>query len=137
MKRVKIDLSGYPNRRDLHDGQGGVWKDGDVTDPLPDDIADAFVAGKFASFVDGESTIDAKAAHEERVALKEANDRKARADSAMRIHDALPKEVREAAHEGGDETIMDYLDGLPTEGVDVDETPPRRRRGRPPKDKQS
>lgn len=109
MKVVHIKLA-ETTRKDLHDGLGGVHKDGDIV-KLPDDVADLFVSLKLATFVDGNSELkvhqqSAARAEAERIALQ-----KRRSEQAMKLHDNLPAEVRIAAKEDP-EVVEDYLEGL-------------------------
>ena len=162
MKTVKISIAGT-GRNDIHDGLGGVHLDGQTV-TLPDDVADAFVAGKFAHFVDGSSAIKAAADAKARAEEHTLATVKQRSQQMMAIYDNLPVAVRAATQEHGDDVIEDYLtgkmkhhgavvplvDGEPdfdaidttppqnvdpiVEGADVPEAPVKRRRGRPRKD---
>jgi hypothetical protein len=62
MKRIAIKID-HTTRRSVHDGLGGVWQHGQEAS-LPDEVADCLVGMGLAYFVDGSSTIKAKAAHE-------------------------------------------------------------------------
>lgn len=132
MKTIKIVLP--PERKNVHDGLGGVHVNGDVVE-LPDETADALVAMKLAAFADTSSAIDAAKAHKERADLERMAQQKARARSSMAVHDSLPADVRAAVHEHGDDVTEDYLAGIAREheSETLPGLPEPRRRGRPRK----
>lgn len=125
MKTIKIALP--PERKNVHDGLGGIHINGAVVE-LPDETADALVAMKLAAFADASSAIDAAKAHKERADIERMAQQKARARSAMAVHDALPAEVRVAVHELGDDVTEDYLAGLEREYESAPSKPNRRQR---------
>ncbi len=130
MKTIKIVLP--PERKNIHDGIGGVHVNGDVV-TLPDETADALVALKFAAFADASSALDAAKAHEARAEAARMAQQKARARAAMAVHDSLPEQVRAAVHEHGDDVTEDYLAGIARESETLPGLPEPRRRGRPRK----
>ena len=109
MKTVKFDLSkrAKPDQP-VHDGVGGVHAHDSIAE-LPDDVANEMIALGCAFPVDGSSLISAKQRGEEKRAADMIAQQKARAVQAMRLHDNLPAEVREAVHEFGDEATESYL----------------------------
>lgn len=127
MKTIKIVLP--PSRKNVHDGLGGIHVNGDVVE-LPDETADALVAMKLAAFADASSAIDAERAHKERAEIERMAQQKARARSAMAVHDALPAEVRVAVHELGDDVTEDYLAGLERDDSEPAPSKPNRRQRR-------
>ena len=106
-KTVKITLAGT-GRTDIHDGLGGIHLDGQTV-TLPTDVADAFVAGKFAHFVDGSSSLQAIGDAKDRAEAHTLATVKYRSQQMMAIYDNLPAPVRAATQEHGDEVIEDYL----------------------------
>ena len=109
MKTVKFDLSKRP-RPDMpvSDGRGGTHAHDSIVE-LPDDVADEMIALGCAYPVDGSSYISAKQRGEEKRAADLIAEQKQVSMRAMRLHDNLPADVREAVHEHGDEATEAYL----------------------------
>jgi hypothetical protein len=111
MKRIAIKID-HTTRRSVHDGLGGVWQHGQEAS-LPDEVADCLVGMGLAYFVDGSSTIKAKAAHEVREAAAKVANVQAKAATSSSVYDQMPPEWRARVQDEGDEVIEEYLATLP------------------------
>lgn len=97
--RLKFMLP--PNMKNLSDGQGGVYNDGDISD-VPDDAAKTFLEMKVATPA-GEpqrSLEDAKRAMDEKYTAIAAEEQAGRSRAAMAQFDSLSAEEREAFRNG-------------------------------------
>ena len=105
MKAVRIIVP------EVHDGLGGVHKAGDIA-VLPAEIAQIFIdknCGVEASEAEHAAAIaKAEAALDDR----RMAENKAAAVQRMRVHDAMPSDVREAAREIGDDAITLHLNEI-------------------------
>jgi len=115
---------------EVHDGLGGVHKAGDIA-VLPAEVAQIFIeknCGVEASDVEyAEAIAKAEAVLDD----KRMAENKAAAVQRMRVHDAMPADVREAAREIGDDAITTHLNEIAKaedEARKMDE--PKKRRGK-------
>lgn len=109
MKVIQIKLAGT-NRQEVHDGLGGIHKEGDLV-KLPDETADILVGAKLAIFVDGNSELKVHQQSKERADQERLALQKRRSEQAMKLHENLPPEVRLASQENP-EAVEDYLADL-------------------------
>lgn len=149
LKHVRIRLD-HTTRPDVSDGHGGVWLHDDEPH-IPAEAADALVGLGLAEFLDGSSTIKAKAAAAVRAEDARLSGIKRRAEQEDAIYEQMPPEWRDRVKEEGSAVINDYLATLPSvsleqydassadpftvanEAANADLVPePVKRRGRPP-----
>jgi hypothetical protein len=112
---------------ELHDGLGGVHKQGDVVE-LPAEVAYVAIGRHMAELVDSEAIIEHVRQAEEDMRARHLAEQQALSAKRMRLFDSLPPDVRARARELGEEAVDDYIATLLPKAEQ-----PKRRRGRPPK----
>lgn len=115
---------------EFHDGLGGVHKFGDVVE-LPLDVALVGLSRKKVELVEREDIIEHVRKAEEDMRARHLAEQQVLAAKRMRLFDALPAEVRAVAREHGDEAVDAFL------SADLQRAEPKKRRGRPPKQREA
>lgn len=89
---------------EVHDGLGGIHRAGDIV-ALPKDVADVFLTRNLAALADSSDTKAAEAKAKQVEIERQHADMKSRAESAMRLHDALPADLRSVVNEHGNAAL--------------------------------